>query len=50
MYPQILKKKGASMNTVLLDVLTDTKLRDIDILEASATENVSAGLPWLSVE
>jgi hypothetical protein len=38
------------MNTVLLDVLTDTEIRSAETLEAAVQTHASAGLPWLTVQ
>jgi hypothetical protein len=38
------------MNTLLLDTLTDVELRDTATLEQAATEQASAGIPWLNEE
>ncbi len=35
------------MNTAILDVLTDTTLRENGALEAHLVEHTSAGTPWL---
>lgn len=36
------------MNTLLLDILTDTQLRDVENLEDALIQHTSAGLPWLT--
>lgn len=38
------------MNSILLDILTDTELRDVEKLEDALIMNTSAGLPWLTVQ
>lgn len=38
------------MNSTILDVLTETELRDTKVLEASISEHISAGIPWLTDE